>query len=205
MPTNAKNFLPGLTVLLLAACPQANAQNAPAAQQLPTPIQPAALALTSFAAANDSLLHRVARTRAQADARISSFKAVQGSLGGLHRRVRSYAGTPQGIVVANAGSNQTSSGVVKQQTIKYRYGIELEKVVYHDAKGRKVLTERYEGHQLTRLELFEYNEPFSAPLGSWLLVRGDYLRYIFSPVSLVYKGGQQKSYFFRFRPRPAGE
>jgi hypothetical protein len=105
--------------------------------------------------------------------------------------------------VADAMGVQTSSGMVKQQTIKHRYSIELEKVVYRDAKGRKVLTERYEAHQLTRLELFEYVEPFSAPVGSWLLVRGDYLRYTFSPVSLVYKSGQQRSYFFR--PRPAGE
>ncbi|WP_216679259.1 hypothetical protein [Hymenobacter siberiensis] len=201
MPTNAKNFLPVLTVLLLATCPQANAQNTPAAPQPPTPVQPAALNLNSFAAANNSLLHRVARTRSQAEARVSSFKATQGSFGGLHHKVRSYAGTPKGMV--NAVGVQTSSGVVKEQTIKQRYGIELEKVVYHDAKGRKVLTERYEGHQLTRLELFEYNESFNAPVSSGLLVRGDYLRYIFSSVSLVYKGGQQTSYFFR--PRPAGE
>ncbi|GAB3878437.1 hypothetical protein GCM10028824_40360 [Hymenobacter segetis] len=188
--------------LALSTCSQAHAQNLSTAPSASTPVaQPAVLTLNSFAAANDSLLHRVARTRAQLEARISSFKATQGSFGGLHRKVRSYTGVPKGVV--DAVGVQTSSGVVKQQTIKHRYGIELEKIVYRDAKGRKVLTERYEGRQLTRLELFEYTEPFSAPVGSWLLVRGDYLRYIFSPVSLIYKGRQQKSYFFR--PRPAGE
>ncbi|MDB5268437.1 MAG: hypothetical protein JWP58_1477 [Hymenobacter sp.] len=204
MLTNAKSNFLGLTVLFLSACPQAYAQNIPTAPRTPTAAtQPVGLTLNSFAAANDSLLHRVARTRGQAEARISSFKAVQGSFGGLHRKVRSYAGVPKSVVVVNAGAVQNGSGMVKQQTIKHRYGIELEKIVYRDVKGRKVLTERYEGHQLTRLELFEYNEPFSAPVGSWLLVRGDYLRYIYSPVSLVYKNGQQKSYFFR--PRPGGE
>ena len=202
MSTNAKNIFLGLAALLLAACPQAYAQNAPAAQPLPGPAtQPTTLALTSFAAANDTLLRRVARARSQAEAQISYFRAVQGSFGGLHRKVRSYVGIPKSL--ANAGGDQTSSVLVKQQAVKHRYGIELEKVTYRDAKGRKVLTERYEGHQLTRLELFEYNDPFNAPVGSWLLVRGDYLRYTFSAVSLVYKGGQQRSYFFR--PRPAGE
>jgi hypothetical protein len=202
MSTNAKSISLVLTTLFLSTCPQAYAQNVSATPQPPTSSsQPTALSLSSFAAANDSLLHRVARTRAQFEARISSFKATQGSFGGLHRKVRSYAGTPQGVV--DAVGVKASSGMVKQQTVKHRYGIELEKIVYRDTKGRKVLTERYEGHQLTRLELLEYSEPFSAPVGSWLLVRGDYLRYTFSPVSLVYKGGQQKSYFFR--PRPSGE
>ncbi|MGY3088468.1 hypothetical protein ACVWYF_001501 [Hymenobacter sp. UYAg731] len=202
MLTNAKSNSLGLMALLLSACPQAYAQTAPVAPQAPTPaIQPVGLTLNSFAAANDTLLHRVARARSQAEARISSFRAVQGSFGGLHRKVRSYAGTPKSM--ANAVGVQTISGIVKQQTIKHRYGIELEKIVYRDVKGRNVLTERYEGHQLTRLELFEYAEPFGAPVGSWLLVRGDYLRYTFSPISLIYKGGQQKSYFFR--PRPVSE
>lgn len=202
MLTNAKSHFLGVTALLLFACPQAFAQNAPAVPQLPAPAQPAAaLNLKSFAAANDSLLHRVARIRSQTEARSSSFKATQGSFGGLHRKVRSYAGTPKGMV--NAVGVQTSSAIVKEQTIKHRYGIELEKAVYRDAKGRKVLTERYEGHQLTRLELFEYNELLNTPVSSWLLVRGDYLRYLFTPVTLVHKLGQQTSYFFR--PRPAGE
>jgi hypothetical protein len=199
MLTNAKSNFLGLTALILSTCLQAYAQNAPAAPQAPTPApQPAALTLNSFAAANDTLLHRVERTQAQFEARISFFKASQGTFGGLHRKVRSYAGTLKSVV--NALGVQSSWGMVKKQTIKHRYGIELEKIVYRDVKGRKVLTERYEGHQLTRLELFEYNQPFSAPVGSWLLVRGDYLRYTFSPVSLVYKGQQQKSYFFRARP-----
>jgi hypothetical protein len=189
--------------LLLSTGLYAHAQYLPPSQPPVAGAQPpgAVLVLSSFATAHDSLQHRVARIRAQAAARQSSFKTVQGTLGGLHRTVKTYAGVPQGVV--NAVGFQMASLVVKEQTIKHRYGIELEKVVYRDAKGRKVLTERYEGHQLMRLEVLEYGDLLSAPSGRWLLVHGDYLRYSSAPTNLAYKGKEQQSYFFR--PSPAGE
>ncbi|MGI4886214.1 MAG: hypothetical protein ACRYFR_14760 [Janthinobacterium lividum] len=45
-----------------------------------------------------------------------------------------------------------------------------------------MLAERYEGHQLTRLELWEYpaqRTQHGRPTATWLLVRGDYLRHQF--------------------------
>ncbi len=113
-------------------------------------------------------MRRVASVYARAGARTDYFLASQGSFGGLHRRVRSYAGT--------------TALPVRQQTVKHKFGIELEKVVYYDAQGRKVLAERYEGHLLTRLELWEYpanHARFNKPTAQWLLVRGDYLRHEF--------------------------
>ena len=198
MHTTTKSCFTGVVALflLLNFCPQAHAQSAPAAQPPgPGTQPPAAPVLSSYAAAHDSLLHRVARARNRAEARISSFKATQGSFGGLHRKVTSYAGAPR---MLDAGGKQSSPLVVKRQTIVHRNGIELEKIVYRDAKGRKFLTERYEGHQLTRLELFEFDGSFGTAVGNWLLVRGDYLRYTLSPVSAT--NNKQQSYFFRPRP-----
>ena len=196
----ATRLFVGSTTLLLNTCLAALAQSTPATQPptAGTRPSPPVLALSSFAAAHDSLLHRVARIRTQTESLQASFTATKGSLGGLHRKVKSYAGTPRGVV--NAVGEATRTTVVRQQTLKYRYGVELEKLVYRDGKGHKVLTERYEGHQLTRLELFEYGEPFSAPVASWLLVRGDYLRHTTFPMSPGFKGKPQNSYFFRALP-----
>ena len=61
-------------------------------------------------------------------------------------------------------------------------GGELQKIAYYDTAGRQVLAERYEGHQLTRLELWEYptkRTQTGRPTAMWLLVRGDYLRHQF--------------------------
>ena len=202
---SATRLLVGSTTLLLNTCLAALAQSTPTTQPPTAGAKPAALALSSFAAAHDSLLHRVARIRTQTEGLQTSFTATKGSLGGLHRKIKSYAGTPQSVV--NAVGEATRTLVVKQQTIKHRYGIELETIVYRDSKGHKVLTERYEEHQLTRLVLFEYNELLSAPVASWLLVRGDYIRYTTAPIRyttapilLAYKGKQQNSYFFRALP-----
>ena len=197
MLPKTKSAFFGLSFLLLNFGPPAQAQKAPPAP--PSALAPT-LALRSFAVAYDSLLHRVARTRAQAEARTSSFKATQGSLGGLHRKVWNYAGVPQNAVNAVGVETSPAPGVVRQQTVRHRYGIELEKVVYRDIKGRKVLTERYEDHRLTRLELFEYQEPFNTPVSGWLLVQGDYLRYTSTPIFTANKSPSQTSYFFRSRP-----
>ena len=148
------------------------------------------LKLSSFAAAHDSLQQRVAQIRTRTESLQFFFTATQGSFGGLHRKVKSYAGTPPSI----------SATVVRQQTVKHRYGIKLEKLVYRDIKGRKVMTERYEGHQLTRLELFEYKALLSSPASRWLLVRGDYLSYSIWSVSMAYKSKRREVFFFRALP-----
>ena len=72
--------------------------------------------------------------------------------------------------------------------------------MYRDIKGRKVMTERYEGHQLTRLELFEYKALLSSPASRWLLVRGDYLSYSIWSVSMAYKSKRREVFFFRALP-----
>jgi len=63
--------------------------------------------------------------RAKAEPRIGVFKASQGTLGGLHRKVLTYAGN----YVVYENGNTTLAGLVKRQIIKHRYGIELEKVI----------------------------------------------------------------------------
>ena len=160
--------------------------------------QSAASASTNarYIAAHDSLMRRVASARAQAEVRMNFFTAKAGSFGGLHRKVKSYAGV--------------GSFLVKQEVVRQRFGVELIKTVYYDTYSRKVLTERYEGQHLVRLELWEY----PAALGDvttdqWLLVRGDYLQHgkqtarpatslTGEKTSAVAK--QQASYFFRSRP-----
>ena len=155
------------------------------------------LTLSSFAAAHDSLQQRVAQIRTRTESLQFSFTATQGSFGGLHRKVKSYAGTPPSI---SATGEVMRALVVRQQTVKHRYGIKLEKLVYRDIKGRKVMTERYEGHQLTRLELFEYKALLSSPASRWLLVRGDYLSYSIWSVSMAYKSKRREVFFFRALP-----
>ncbi|TPG63583.1 hypothetical protein [Hymenobacter nivis] len=145
------------TLALGEPTPRRPAQTAPAAAALP----PEPLL---YAAAHDSLMYRVAQIHAQAEARAGYFSASQGSFGGLHRRVRTYA--------------RSAGPLVKREVVKHRFGVELQKVAYYDAAGHQVLTERYEDRQLTRLELWEY--PASGrPTANWLLVRGDYLRHQF--------------------------
>ena len=147
----------------------------------------------SFAAAYDSLMHRVVGIRTKAESRMGVFKTSQGTLGGLHRKVLTYAG--KSVVYENG--NTTLAGLVKRQIIKHRYGIELEKVMYYDAQHRKVLSERYENHQLTRLELLEYRQSLYSPTATWLFVPGDYMAHRFELLSPSGKRTKQISYFFR--------
>ena len=192
------------SIVLLLSTGLAAGQSTPA-PSLPGPSsqsKPFMLTLSSFAAAYDSLQLRVARIRTQTESLQTSFTATQGSFGGLHRKIKSYAGIPWSTI--GATGEQTRTLVVRQQTVKYRYGIELETLVYRDGKGRNVMTERYEDHHLTRLELFEYGPLLSSATARWLLVRGDYLSYFASPVSLAYKGEQQQRVYF-FRAPPAGK
>ncbi|WP_156176063.1 hypothetical protein [Hymenobacter terrenus] len=151
-----------------------------------------------YNAAYDSLMHLAANVRALADTRLTYFKATRGTFGGLHRRVRSYTGSPNKAIFDNAPSVLF---LVKRQVVKRRYGIELEKVQYYDAKGRKVLKERYEGHRLIWLALTQYTD-FVTPSAKWLLVRGDYVMRVSYPAPTS-KEKRSKSYFFG--PRPAAE
>ena len=162
-----------------------------------TASQPSAVAAAlhgRYTAAHDSLMRRVADVRAEAEARMSYFKTTTGSLGGLHREVKSYAGV--------------ATFLVKRQVVRQCYGTELEKLDYYDVYGRKVLAERYEGRQLTRLELLEYPAtPGKFRVGRWLLVRGDYLQHdvvsataAISPTGERKPAAQQTSYFFHAQP-----
>ncbi|MBF9235940.1 hypothetical protein I2I05_00890 [Hymenobacter sp. BT683] len=177
------------------ACAQINAHQ-PSSEPPVTVTQAA-----TYGAAYDSLMQRVVAIRNQSTARIAEFKAMQGSMGGLHRKIKAYAGSPQAAV--SDDGTQSGAHLVTQKTIKHRFGIELEKVVHYDANNHVVLRERYENRRLTRLELFEYKAPLNSPVASWLFVRGDYLRHTNSPVSLAYKTTQQKRYYYS--PRSAGE
>ena len=134
-------------------------------------------------------MRKVAAIRAESDTRQMYFKATQGTFGGLHRRIKSY---------------RVLTLALKKHTVKYRSGIALERVTYRDLQGRLRLSERYEGQQLTRLELTEYPKKFGNPVSAkWLFVRGDYLKYtalLPSPTGSI----AQKSQFF-YQARPVAE
>ena len=172
-----------LGLLALGAGPAARAQTTPgaaAAGALPAP---------PYAVAHDSLMRRVAQVYAQAAARTGYFSATQGAWGGLHRRVHAYA--------------RVAGPLVKVEAVKHKFGVELHKVAYFDATGRQVLAERYEGQQLTRLELREYparRTRYGRPTATWLLVRGDYLRHRF----LAAPDHTTIDYYY-YQLRPAGE
>ena len=189
LPNRILAGLVGLALLDTGGAALAQSTGAATAPALtgPTP------AGARYAAAHDSLMRRVAGARAQAEERSTYFNATKGSFGGLHRRIKSYAGVGKFIV--------------KQQIVRQRNGTELEKVTYYDTYGRKVLAERYEGRLLTRLELVEYSNASEPVLTDrWLLVRGDYLRHDLAPTTVVSPTGersgasQQTSYFFRALP-----
>ena len=136
----------------------------------------------------------VANVRAEAEARTSYFKITTGALEGLHQKVKSYAGV--------------ATFLVKRQVVRQCYGTGLERLDYYDTYGRKVLAERYEGRQLTRLELLEYPAtPGKFRVGRWLLVRGNYLQHdvvsatvAISPTGERKPAAQQTSYFFHAQP-----
>ena len=161
---------------------------------------PAAPTFSSFVVAHDSLQSQAARIRAQTLARAAGFEASVGSFNGPHRRIKTYAGVPQGVV--NAVGFQTNSPLVERQTIRHRYGMELEKRVYYDLKGRVVLTEQFENQKLIRLRMTHYDTAMNLPVTEWLLLRGDYLRYTTAPVSLANKNSRRTQYFFRPQPTP---
>ena len=174
-----------------------SAPSLPAAAQtaaaVPTPALNADSQRRRFAVAHDSLMRLAADTRTDAESRIAIFKAQQGTFGGLHRRIRSSA-------VINGP-------LIKKQVIKNRFGRELERVKYYDYKRRLVLSEWYEGRQLTRLELRQYESglALSVPLTTWLLVRGDYLHVVSRAAVLGQPAGPRvlgTSYYFGPRPRP---
>ncbi|MBD2723540.1 hypothetical protein [Hymenobacter armeniacus] len=186
-----------LTGLLLGssawACAQTTSQ--PAASNL-TPDQAA-----RYTAAHDSLMRRVATVRSEAESRMGFFKSSQGSLGSAHRRVQAYA-KAKGVSSFYSGvSTPAGAGVVKTQTIKRRFGVELEKVVFYDAKGRQTLIERRENHVLTRLELREYPQDLSLPNSRWLFVRGDYLMHMAQPTLAL----ATKKTFYYFRALPTAD
>jgi hypothetical protein len=160
-----------------------------------TPADSSPLTLPSFTAAYDTLLARTGRVRTQARVRQGIFNARFGSLSGLHRRIKSY-------VPVGADGGQRPGILVQHQVIKHSFGIELQKITYYDVAGRKVLRERYEGHQLVKLEMLEYASSSSTPAASWLFVRGDYLRYSAPASSPAGKRTMRRNYFFN--PQPAG-
>lgn len=193
-----------LSGLLLAGSGSARAQAPAEPQTTPSAVANAegASQLARYTAAHDSLMHLVTKVHAEAEARLSFFKNSQGSFGGLHRRVRAFSARPSSAINPD-GQSTGKFGLVKAQTIKHRFGIELEMVVYYDARRRVVLKEHYEAHQLIRLELFEYSLPIDSPSSSWLFLRGDYVRHLSTPGSLTFRNTGRESYFFK--PRPSEE
>ncbi|MCC3153418.1 hypothetical protein Q3A66_10505 [Hymenobacter sp. BT770] len=188
-------------VLLVLSCLSAQAQSQSVTVQS-TVVRAAgaeaASPLTRYTAVRDSLMRRVDRVHAQAELRMASFKSTRGSFGGLHRRVRSYDATTAPFI-SDTGVRSATTHLVKSQLTKQRDGIELEKVRYYDPKGRLVLSEQYEGHRLTQLELLEYPELLNVPTTTWLLVRGDYIMRTSNPDSIT-KTPKKISYYFSYRP-----
>ena len=171
------------------------------AQGQTTPATPVAPGFPSYVVAHDSLKSQAARIRAQALARAAGFDAHTGNFNGPHRRIKTYAGVPKGA--ANDEGFQTTSPLVERQVVRHHYGMELEKRVYYDLKGRVVLTEQFENQELIRLRMTHYDAVMNLPVAEWLLVRGDYLRYTTAAVSLANKGSRRTQYFFRPQPTPA--
>jgi hypothetical protein len=155
------------------------------------------LQLNSFTAAYDSLMHRAAQIRTHTESQSRGFKASRGSLAALHRRVRVYGPVDESAADSKLLKGNSFGGSrIKLQKIKHRFGVEFEKVVYYNAKNRPVLVERYENHQLTRLELTEFSAmPYTAK-SSWLLVQGDYLRFTTAPLSLSYNSSRRTRCYF---------
>ncbi|UOQ98072.1 hypothetical protein MUN81_00940 [Hymenobacter sp. 5317J-9] len=176
------------------ACAQTTPQSATASGI--TADQPA-----RYAAAHDSLMRRVEAVRSEAESRMGFFKSSEGSLGSAHRRVQAYA-KAKGVSSFYSGvSTPAGAGVVKTQTIKRRFGVELDKVVFYDAKGRKTLIERHENHVLTRLELLDYAQDLNLPNSRWLFVRGDYLMHMAQPTLAL----STKKTFYYFRALPSAD
>ncbi|OGX80963.1 hypothetical protein [Hymenobacter glacialis] len=140
-----------------------------------------------YAVAHDSLTRLVNTAYTDAETLMVSFRESQSNFGSVHRRIKSFSDTQL-------------KQPVKREVVKQRFGIELKKVAYHDPKGRKFLTERYENNQLVRLELKQHTEPFNKPAATWVFVRGNYLKRTSNSTSNGGKGSKT-SYFFS--PLPA--
>lgn len=135
-----------------------------------------------YAVAHDSLTRLVNTAYANAANLMVSFGEAQSSFGSIHRRIKSF-------------SDAQLKLLVKREVVKQRFGIELKKVAYYNPKGRKFLTERYENHQLVRLALKQYQEPYNTPSATWVFVRGNYLKRTSNSASNGGKG-RRTSYFF---------
>jgi len=135
-----------------------------------------------YAVAHDSLTRLVNTAYANAETLTISFNEAHSNFGSIHRRIKSFSDT--GL-----------KNIVKREVVKQRFGIELKKVAYYDAKKRKFLTERYENHQLVRLTLKQYQEPYNAPAATWVFVRGNYLKRTSNSTANGGKG-RKTSYFF---------
>ncbi|MDO7850885.1 hypothetical protein [Hymenobacter convexus] len=184
-----------LTGISLTHAPTAAAQ-APAAPPVSAANQSA-----RYAAAHDTLMRLAANVRREAEGRLAFFKTSQGSFGSVHRRVLGYASN-KGAKVDYAGvATPAGIGLVEKITVKHRFGVELERVAFYDAKGRKILTERREDHILTRLELLEYAEGFNRPNSRWLMVHGGYLMHSAQRTLAL----ATKKTFYYFQTLPAAE
>ena len=202
----SKRLLTGmLWLLVLGTGTAAQAQStATSTQDQATVVAPASAGPAAssqaarYSAAHDSLMQKVRTVRAQVEDRLVFFKSTKGSFNGLHRRVKGYSAALKAKSEYNyATESSSSAGLVKEQVVKTRFGIELEKVNYYDYKDRKVLSERYENHQLTRLELVEY-DPTGIAVSEWLLVRGGYLKHTAKPIQAT--ASKRIMYFFNTLP-----
>ena len=188
-----------LAALFWTAATVAQAQTATTAGSSPETL--AQTQRNRYAAANDSLVRVVGRLRTETEGRMGFFKSSRGSFGGMHYRVKTYARSFSGSVDYSGVKRASGIDLVKSQVVKRRFGIELEKVAYYDAKGRNVLLERYEDHHLIRLEAFEYGEPLlNKPTSHWLFVRGNYLKHVTQPSLAL--SARKTLYYFTPLPTP---
>jgi hypothetical protein len=135
------------------------------------------------------------------ESRMRFFKATKSGLNRSRRQVCGFAAPPS-MTIPDAGIKNTSGGgLIKDQISKRSFGTEREKVVYYDIRHRKVLTERYENHQLVQLALAEYTDILSVPFSQWLLVRGGYLRH---NTQRMQAQAPRKSFFY-FNAAPTAE
>jgi hypothetical protein len=131
---------------------------------------------TPYAVERDSLMRRAARVRVRTEARIVSFHASFGAIGGTRRKVANF-----GRLKSQPGaSSNTRYSEVKRQISKHKSsGAEVERIFYYGIGKRLLLAEYYEQHRLVRLDLHEYPLREGGEYGTvfrktqW--VSGDYL------------------------------
>ena len=191
--------------LLVATHFAAHAQTTPSQAKVITTAEPAPTEVATqrarYTAAHDSVRRLMEGIHLQAESRMRFFKATKSGLNRSRRRVRGFAAPPS-MTITDAGIKNTSGGgLIKDQISKRSFGTEREKVVYYDIRHRKVLTERYENHQLVQLELAEYTDIISVPFSQWLLVRGGYLRH---NTQRMQAQAPRKSFFY-FNAAPTAE